>query len=400
VQSYNYSGQRKPSFFQDLVDNVKQGFEKNKELKQSIKEFRQEAKKLEESDALKEARNKFKDLGSETDKGSKMLKEKLESLGEQLKESDLGKRAAELSGEAYNQAKRSAKTVIDQAQDISETKAFKAVSGSAKAIKENIDEATQLNQVKPYRRPEKLRKRSEIDESLRSSKVYEANEQATGMELHKDTKIYQAWQNFKDNNQYVNKLFEFKSQYDESDNPMIRVSRVLTDKFKSVFGGLFQSNDMSQVLTEITKCEPDFELNEFMIRVQNDIIPNILESLSQMELEILKDWCTEAAYTILTHPITQCEHLKMKYHNTVLDISHLDIAGGKIMEQGPVLIVTFIAQQIIFVTDSIGKVIEGDKDKIKRVNHVWVLFRDQTLSDPNTAWRLMECASHQSDQFV
>ena len=31
------------------------------------------------------------------------------------------------------------------------------------------------------------------------------------------------------------------------------------------------------------------------------------------------------------------------------------------MEQGPVLIVTFIAQQIIYVTDTSGKVIEGDK---------------------------------------
>jgi len=91
------------------------------------------------------------------------------------------------------------------------------------------------------------------------------------------------------------------------------------------------------------------------------------------------------------------------------------------MEQGPVLIVTFVAQQIIYVEDTSGKVIEGDKvkyllssdlkmiiikisfknkDKIKRVNHVWVLFRDQTLLDPNTAWRLMECASHQSEQFV
>jgi hypothetical protein len=51
---------------------------------------------------------------------------------------------------------------------------------------------------------------------------------------------------------------------------------------------------MSQVLTEITKSEPTFEINEFLNRVQHDIIPNILESLSQNELEILKDWCTEA----------------------------------------------------------------------------------------------------------
>jgi hypothetical protein len=54
-----FSSQRKAGFFQELVDNVKQGFDKNKELKQSIKQFREEAKKLEQSDALKEARSKF-----------------------------------------------------------------------------------------------------------------------------------------------------------------------------------------------------------------------------------------------------------------------------------------------------------------------------------------------------
>lgn len=90
----------------------------------------------------------------------------------------------------------------------------------------------------------------------------------------------------------------------------------------------------------------------------------------------------------------------MKYHNKVLDISHLDIVGGKIMEQGPVLIISFTAQQILYVTDSSGKIVEGDKDKIKRVNHVWVLFRDQSIMDPYAAWRLMECAMHQSEQFV
>lgn len=31
------------------------------------------------------------------------------------------------------------------------------------------------------------------------------------------------------------------------------------------------------------------------------------------------------------------------------------------MEQGPVLIVTFTAQQIIYVVDLNGKIIEGDK---------------------------------------
>ncbi len=54
----NYS-QRPKSFFGGIVDNLKEEFNKNKELKDSVKKFREEAKKLEESDALKEARNKY-----------------------------------------------------------------------------------------------------------------------------------------------------------------------------------------------------------------------------------------------------------------------------------------------------------------------------------------------------
>lgn len=41
------------------MENIKQELAKNKEMKESIKKFRDEAKKLEESDALREARRKY-----------------------------------------------------------------------------------------------------------------------------------------------------------------------------------------------------------------------------------------------------------------------------------------------------------------------------------------------------
>ena len=47
------------------------------------------------------------------------------------------------------------------------------------------------------------------------------------------------------------------------------------------------------------------------------------------------------------------------------------------MEQGPVLVITFISQQIMCVRDGVGKVVEGSDEKVMRVNYVWVLCRDQ-----------------------
>ena len=52
----------KPGFFGNFLENIKSEIAKNKEMKESIKKFREEAQKLEESEALKKAREKFVSL--------------------------------------------------------------------------------------------------------------------------------------------------------------------------------------------------------------------------------------------------------------------------------------------------------------------------------------------------
>lgn len=398
----NYS-QRPKGFISGIIDNLKEEFNKNQELKDSVKKFREEAKKLEESEALKDARNKYKSLGDDAGSSSKIFKEKIDSFTETLKESEFTKKASEFQTEFGKEAAKFGENISKAGENISKTAAYKKVSENVQNIGNVVDDVTQLSEVRPYRKPVKLRRRAEVDTTV-EQKVYEENTDAQGMVLHKDAKWFQAFQNFKENNQYVNKLFEYKTQYDESDNPMVRATRGITERFTTMFGGMFKSTEMSEVLTEIVRVEPTFNLDSFLKRVQNDIIPNVMEALSQGEMEILKDWCTETAFNMLTHPIEQCKQLKFNYCNEVLDISHLDVAATKIMEFGeqpsPVLIVTFTAQQIIYVTDSKGTVQEGDKEKIKRVSHVWALCRDQSDHNPDSAWRVMECAMHATEQFV
>jgi PREDICTED: similar to MGC82677 protein len=58
VSSQSQSSGRK-GFFSNFIENVRQDISKNKEMKESIKKFREEAQKLEESEALKKARKKF-----------------------------------------------------------------------------------------------------------------------------------------------------------------------------------------------------------------------------------------------------------------------------------------------------------------------------------------------------
>ncbi|XP_033189712.1 mitochondrial import inner membrane translocase subunit TIM44 isoform X2 [Bombus vancouverensis nearcticus] len=395
---------RRPSFFSQFLENIKHELQKNKEMKESLKKFREEAEKLEQSEALRSARQKFQAVESEAAKGSEALKEKLESLKgkvqevlEEASKTELGKKAGQLSEEITKSAKGAAETISEKSQALGKTSAFQTISQTAEAVREELDHQGMHGKV--YVAPKVLRKRKDVVESV-DSKVVQPNEQAMDVELHKDSKFYQSWQNFKDKNPYVNKILEWKIKYEESDNPVIRASRLLTEKVTDIVGGLFQKTDLSATLTEICRLDPSFDRIQFLKYCETDIIPNILEAMVRGDLEILKDWCHEAPYKVIAQPLLQVEKLGYKLDNKILDINNIDLIMGKVMEQGPVLIISFQCQQIMCVRDGKKNVIEGDPEKVMRVNYIWVLCRDPTELNPKAAWRLLDLSATSTEQFV
>ncbi|XP_046749160.1 mitochondrial import inner membrane translocase subunit TIM44 isoform X3 [Diprion similis] len=395
---------RRPNFFSQFVENIKQEMQKNKEMKESLKKFREEAEKLEQSDALKSARQKFQSVESEANKSSEVIKEKLDHLKEKVQgvleeasKSEIGKKAGQLGEEITKSAKDAAETISEKSQAIGKTGAFQTISQTAEAVRKEFDQQGMQGRV--YVPPKKLRKRKEVPDIV-DEKPVEANEEATGVELHKDSKFYQSWQNFKDNNPYVNKVWDWKMKYEESDNPMIRASRLLTDKVTDVMGGLFQKTELSETLTAICKLDPSFDKVKFLRDCETDIIPNILEAMVRGDLDILKDWCHEAPYNLISQPLTQAKKLGYYLDSKILDIDNVDLAMGKVMEQGPVLIITFQSQQIMCVRNAKNEVIEGDPEKVMRVNYVWVLCRDPSELNPRAAWRLLDLSANSAEQFL
>ncbi|KAK0162998.1 hypothetical protein PV327_006715 [Microctonus hyperodae] len=404
LHSRFYSNEsRRPNFFSQFFDNIKQEMQKNKEMKESLKKFREEAEKLEQSEALQSARQKFQSVESEANKGSEVLKEKLDVLKEKVQEvldeaskTELGKKAGQIGEGISKSAKGAADTISETGQAIGKSSAFQTISQTAEVVRKELDNHGIQGRV--YIPPKKLRNRKEILGT--EEKEVEANTEATGVELHKDSKFYQSWQNFKENNAYINKVLDWKMKYDESDNAVIRASRLFTDKVTDIMGGLFQKTELSETLTEICKLDPSFDKVKFLRDCETDIIPNILEAMIRGDLKILKDWCHEAPYNVIAQPVTQVQKLGYRMDNKILDIDNVDLVMGKVMEQGPVLVISFQSQQIMCVRDSHNKVIEGDPDKVMRVNYVWVLCRDPSELNPRSAWRLLELSANSSEQFV
>ncbi|XP_032381510.1 mitochondrial import inner membrane translocase subunit TIM44 isoform X1 [Etheostoma spectabile] len=408
-QVRHLSGERgggRKGFLGELLENIKQELNKNKEMKDNIKKFREEAKKLEESDALKQARRKFKTIESETAKTSDVLRKKLGTISETVKEgleevsrTDIGKKIMDGMEEAAKTAKTSAESVSKSGEMLGKTGAFRAISKGMESVKKDIGD---LGHTGPYRPPARLRKRSEFSSKGAGdgSKVFEANEEAMGVVLHRDSKWYQQWKDFKDNNMVFNRFFEMKMKYDESDNALIRATRAVTDKMTDIIGGLFSKTEMSEVLTEILKADPSFDKDSFLKQCERDIIPNILEAMIRGELEILKDWCYEATYSQLAHPIQQGKSMGLQFHSKILDIDNIDLAMGKMMDQGPVLIITFQAQLVMVIRNTKGELVEGDPQKVLRMMYVWALCRDQEELNPCAAWRLLDISASSTEQIL
>jgi len=58
----------------------------------------------------------------------------------------------------------------------------------------------------------------------------------------------------------------------------VRGARIVTDKVQDLFGGIFARTELSEVLTEIVKMDPNFCKEQFLKDCERDIIPNIIEA--------------------------------------------------------------------------------------------------------------------------
>lgn len=390
------SGKPSPrkGFFSNFVNNLREELSKNEELKKNSEALEKRLKELQETEALKEARKKFDIVEKETFKGSDIVKHKVTELKDHVKKAysefektEAGKKVTEAGAEAIKKAKEAAEIVGNVAEKVGETEVYKHVSDAAKEIDKIAD-------VHMYKKPEQLQMRtSELDKAF-ANRPIEANTEATGITLHKNAKWYAGWKEYTEKNPYYNKLLDLKMKYDESDNLAVRMVRGVTEKISSVFT---TSSPEGEVLREVCKMDPSFDVDEWLKFVEKQIIPNILEAYIRNDLEVLESWCHERAYKVLA--MTLKEYQEIGYNiseSKVIDVSKVELNTGKMMEQGPVFVISFHAFMINVVKNREGKIIQGDDKNPVRVTHIWVMCRDMEEYNPATAWKVLEIHMHES----
>uniref|UniRef100_A0A1I8JH62 Tim44 domain-containing protein n=1 Tax=Macrostomum lignano TaxID=282301 RepID=A0A1I8JH62_9PLAT len=296
---------------------------------------------------------------------------------------------------------KAAKGVKDAAGQLSKSAEMLADSDlvrrartSAAAVSREIEGDLSL---KVYRSPTVLMTRQEVSgiatdsSSSGTAPPPEANPHEQGVVLHRDSKWAQAWTNFKDSNPYMQKLFDMRSQYQESENPIARGGRFVSERFSSLFGSLFTDSDFSQG----GKRNRSTGAQLYPERFRHPLPPSFAANN-----RVLESWCYEGQFKRLEQQSKTLKQHGCRSESRLLDLSYPEVLQAKVVDQGPVLVISFTAQHIECVRDSAGKVVEGDPDKILRVTHVWALCRDQAELNPRAAWRVMEIHCLPSEQWI
>lgn len=406
---FSREASRKGGFFSKLYQSVRDELEQSKEIKSSIKKFRDETTKLDESDALKNARKKYETFEEETSQKTKVLKEKISDVSgalkdslDDIKKSELGQQTSNVFENVGKGVKSAGETLSKSGKAITESEAFKSVSEASEIVRKNIDE--ELARARVYSSPKILKRRSDF--RMFSTKQAEAfdpethdlNESELRMELHKDARWYAKWQDFKDTNPMMNKMFDLKNQYDESENPVIASTRFLSEKISGIVGGIMTPNSVSKVMSEIRKVDPSFTVTRFNDVCHKIIFPHVVEALFHSKFDLLEDWCTAPAYSKICAQLDPLLKQGYKIESHIMDVGEPDVETAIMEDSVPVLVSRFNVQAVCTIRDLGGKVLSlpegtaliggGDEGRVDQYMWFVALTRDMDDVDPISSWRI------------
>ncbi|KAI1718090.1 tim44-like domain-containing protein [Ditylenchus destructor] len=370
------------NFFKKLIGNVQEELARNKQLQESRKALEERLKELNNP----EVRRKFDKIEKEAQESSQAIAHRLSEFSTYVNRMVTDLKSTEAAQEALKQAKAAAEAMEKAARVVGDTKVYKQVASTTKNVSMQIDN---LADVRMYSRPEELKMRSSGYSTAASSRTFDANTEAQDIQLHKDSRWYAGWNSFVESNPYLNKIMDWKLRnFDESDNVAVRLLRGLSGRVADLFGS---NNEVSEVLTEIAKVDPSFDKVEWLKFCEKEVVPNILEAMIRYDMDVLQDWCHERAFNVLSTMIKEFQKIGYSAKDShIIDVSKMEMLSGKMMDQGPVLVITFQVFMIHVIKNMEGKVIEGDPNNPVRMHHVWVMCRDMEEFNPKMAWKLLE----------
>jgi predicted lipid-binding transport protein (Tim44 family) len=141
-------------------------------------------------------------------------------------------------------------------------------------------------------------------------------------------------------------------------------------------------------LDAIAAADPNFAIQPFAAGAKS-AYEMIIVAFAEENREILRNLLSPDVYEGFAAALDEREKLGQKLSTTFVSIDGLTVDDAMLHGRTAKIKVRFTSQMTTVTRDSDGKVVDGDPDKVVKIDDIWTFARDTGSRDPN--WRL--CAT-------
>ncbi|PIA36423.1 hypothetical protein AQUCO_03400362v1 [Aquilegia coerulea] len=179
---------------------------------------------------------------------------------------------------------------------------------------------------------------------------------------------------------------DVREGWETSDHPVVHKIQDLNER---VFG----ETDDGLVYKEIRSRDPYFELEDFVAEVEKMIRPT-LDALHKGDVETLKKNCSPEVIERCLGEQRAYKIHGISYDHKILHVSDLAIERAKLMGSSPIIIVSFLTQQIYCVRNKDGSISQGGENAIATMRYEFAMQQldaeEQGEGAVYPVWRLRE----------
>lgn len=158
-------------------------------------------------------------------------------------------------------------------------------------------------------------------------------------------KVQNAGQSIRD------KIEDAREFWETSQNPLVYT---ISGAWETVSG----DTEESLTIQAIRRLDPQFDKEEFLAEVRDNLIPKVVKAHMAGDLKTLREWCGEAAYQRLAADIRTRKNDNLVFNDTILNVDEMQ-ALFKVNEQdnNPYIVCHYQVQQINCIKKR-GEIIE------------------------------------------
>ena len=122
---------------------------------------------------------------------------------------------------------------------------------------------------------------------------------------------------------------------------------------------------------------------EFFLDGAKSAFEMVLKAFSASDLKTLKFLLSDKLYKGFESSIKSRQGENQTLVTNVISIDSAEVTSAKLTANNSVISIKFTSQQINYISDESGKVVDGKKEEISEVIDVWTFKKDVKSTNPN-----------------